>query len=173
MHPPRAPGPAPIDFASWRTEFLAALKTGQPADVPCRGCTACCRSSQFVLIEPDEADTLAHVPAALLAPAPGRPPGHVVMGYDGAGRCPMLGDDGCRIYRHRPRTCRSYDCRIFAATGVAPDQPLVAERIAAWRFSEDGGRADAVGRAAEWLEHKVGPIEAALRALTGSSPDAV
>ena len=40
---------------------------------PCRAvtCTACCTSSQFVHIEPDETDTLAHIPAALRFPAPG------------------------------------------------------------------------------------------------------
>ena len=62
-------------------------------------------------------------PAALRFPRPGRPKGHVVLGYDEHGRCPMLGDHGCTIYEHRPRTCRTYDCRVFAATGSSPIRP--------------------------------------------------
>jgi len=71
-----------------------------------------------VHIGPDEHETLARIPAALRFPAPGSPHGHVVLGYDEHGRCPMLVDGGCSIYEHRPRTCRTYDCRIFPATGV-------------------------------------------------------
>jgi Fe-S-cluster containining protein len=105
--------------------------------VPCGGCTACCASSQFVHIEPDEHDTLAHVPPELLFPAPFRPPGHVLLGYDEHGRCPMLGERGCSIYEHRPRTCRTYDCRVFAATGIEPDrgEAAVAQRVERWRFA--------------------------------------
>jgi Fe-S-cluster containining protein len=59
------------------------------------------------------------------------------MGYDEHGRCPMLTTDGCSIYEHRPRTCRTYDCRVFPATGLAPDddQVLIAARAARWGFS--------------------------------------
>ena len=163
---PAGPDGEMIDFTTWRAQLRAALETGGATDVPCAGCTACCRSSQFVLIEPDEADTLAHIPPGLLAPAPGRPPGHVVMGYDGDGCCPMLGDEGCGIYDHRPRTCRTYDCRVFAATGVVPDQPLVAERVARWRFSEDD-LSSTRRRAEELLAAGRLPIAAALRAALG------
>jgi len=57
------------------------------------------------------------------------------MGYDERGHCPMLVDDRCSIYEHRPRACRTYDCRVFAATGIEPDSPLLRERIAQWEFS--------------------------------------
>ena len=55
----------------------AALRGERDSDVPCNGCTACCTSSQFVHIGPDETDTLAHIPAELLFPAPRLPRGHV------------------------------------------------------------------------------------------------
>lgn len=57
------------------------------------------------------------------------------MGYDAQGRCPMLRDGGCSIYRDRPQTCRTYDCRIFAATGLMPEQPEIAARVEQWEFS--------------------------------------
>jgi uncharacterized protein len=127
------------DFSSWSAAMEGALRGGQGTDVPCDGCTACCRSSQFVHIGPDEADTLAHVPPELLVPAPGLPRGHLVLGYDEQGHCPMLVDDRCSIYEHRPRACRVYDCRIFPATGVEPDDDPrhadLAARARRWRFS--------------------------------------
>ena len=124
------------DFSSWLAEMRAALRGERASDVPCGECTACCTSSQFVHIGPDEADTLAHVPSELLFPAPGMPRGHVVLGYDERGHCPMLVDGVCSIYEHRPRTCRTYDCRIFPATGVPvdADKPLIAGQAARWRF---------------------------------------
>jgi Fe-S-cluster containining protein len=143
----------------------SALAGERDAEVPCGSCTACCRSSQFVHIAPDETRTLARIPAALLFPAPGQPKGHMVLGYDERGHCPMLVDDRCSIYTDRPRTCRTYDCRIFAATGVTPDQPLVAEQVERWRF--DGGddelRAD-LERAAQ-DDHGAPPIARAVHAV--------
>lgn len=126
------------DFSAWITEIQSALRGERAADVPCGGCTACCTSSQFVHIEPDERDTLSRIPAELLFPAPRLPPGHVLLGYDERGHCPMLIDDGCSIYEHRPRTCRTYDCRIFAAAGVELDDDAkvqIARRAQRWRFS--------------------------------------
>src|ERR671913_1128381 len=118
----------------------AALEGTADADVPCGTCTACCTASQFVHIAPDERDTLAHIPKALLFPAPRLPAGHVLMGYDERGHCPMLRDGACTIYAHRPRTCRTYDCRVFPAAGLAPArvQVEIARRSARWRFDEPG-----------------------------------
>ena len=115
--------------------MLGAIRGERDADVPCGECTACCESAQFVHISPDETDALAHIPRALLFPAPRLPRGHVLLGYDEHGRCPMLVDGGCSIYEHRPRTCRTYDCRVFTAAGVTPDdKPAVAVRVRRWRF---------------------------------------
>ena len=87
---PPAPSPAAAgDFDAWLEAFGRALDRGEPMDVPCGDCNACCRSGQFVHVEADETDTLARIPEDLLFPAPGSP-GARVMGYDEAGRCPML-----------------------------------------------------------------------------------
>jgi hypothetical protein len=91
----------------------------------------------FIHVAPDEARSLARIPKKFLFPAPGFPSGHLVMGFNDRGECPMLVDNRCTIYADRPRTCRDYDCRIFAATGMPPDgatQPIVAERVRAWVF---------------------------------------
>ena len=146
------------DLRAWLDELRAALRGEGDARVPCAGCTACCEASQFVHVAPDETDALAHIPRALLFPAPGAPAGHLVMGYDEHGRCPMLRADGCSIYEHRPRTCRTYDCRVFAATGVVPTgrgQEAIATRAARWRFTvrgaDDGRLLDAMHEQAERL----------------------
>ncbi len=124
------------EFGTWLTGMRAALAGEADSDVPCGTCTACCRSRQFVHVEPGDDRALAVIPPELLFPAPGLPSGHYVMGYDQDGACPMLVDDRCTIYADRPRACRVFDCRMFAALGrVNDDTPLIAERIRAWRFS--------------------------------------
>ncbi len=147
------------------SEWLDELQAAHEMSVPCGTCTACCTSSQFVHIAPDETDTLVRVPAALRFPAPGLPEGHVVLGYDERGHCPMLVDGACSIYEHRPRTCRTYDCRVFAATGVGPDasQPDIAARVGEWRFDvDDRARWESVR---DSVPHGGPPLERALRAL--------
>jgi hypothetical protein len=156
-----APIHGPLDagrFSVWLVSMEAALRGERDADVPCDGCTACCTSSQFVHIGPEEVDTLAHIDPALLFPAPRLPRGHVLLGFDDRGHCPMLVEGGCSIYEHRPRACRTYDCRVFAAAGVDPaddGKQAVADRVRRWRFVDDGpvdGPAQAaVRRAADHL----------------------
>jgi uncharacterized protein len=127
------------DFGAWLADMRAAVRGERDADVPCDGCTACCTASQFVHIGPDETATLARIPRKLLFPAPLMPEGHVVLPHDARGHCPLLVDGRCSIYEERPRTCRTYDCRVFAATGVQPDDGLIAERAARWRFTYASG----------------------------------
>ena len=147
-------------FSSWLAEVQGAIREERGADVPCGSCTACCTSAQFVHIAPDETDTLAHIPVELLFPAPGRPKGHVLLGYDERGHCPMLIDGRCSIYDHRPRTCRTYDCRIFSATGLDADEdkPLISRQARRWEFTvateDDRQQRDAARTAAAFLaEH--------------------
>jgi hypothetical protein len=70
----------------------------------------------------------------------------------------MLIDERCSIYEHRPRTCRTYDCRVFPASGTraaGEHQALVARRAQRWQFSytDENGRTqhDAVRAAAVFL----------------------
>ena len=73
----------------------------------------------------------------MLFKAPGYPKGHVLMGYDAHGHCPMLKLGKCTIYAHRPQTCRDYDCRVFAAAGIDAgdaDKQVINLRVKQWRF---------------------------------------
>lgn len=146
-------------FSSWLVQIGRAQHREADADVPCGECTACCTSSQFVHIGPDEGGTIARIPRALLFPAPGLPRGSLVMGYDQHGHCPMLVAGSCSIYEHRPRTCRTYDCRVFPAAGLElddADKARIAERTRRWRFDHptelDGTLHAAVLAAAAFLQ---------------------
>jgi hypothetical protein len=82
----------------------------------------------------------------------------MILGYDERGHCPMLVDGKCSIYAHRPRTCRTYDCRVFAAAGVdvgVDGKAGIADRARRWRFNvadEDAGvRLEAIRAAATFL----------------------
>ncbi len=125
------------EFASWLVAFRASLHDGDPVDVPCDGCTACCRSGKLIPVDPDESDALAHIPSDCLLPLEGESgdTARRVLAHDDSGRCSQLTAEGCAVYDHRPRACRMYDCRIFPAAGVQPDSPLIAERAQQWRFS--------------------------------------
>jgi len=156
-------------FGTWLAGMDHVLTGNGESDVPCGGCTACCRSSQFIPIGPDEVVTLARIPAEVLFPAPRRPPGHMVLGYDERGHCPMLVDDRCTIYEHRPRTCRTYDCRVLPAAGVERDdvdERPVAKRARRWRFDypEEGDevRHAAVRAAAAFVREHPDQLPAAI-----------
>lgn len=145
-------------FTPWMVEIQSAIRGERGSDVPCDGCTACCTSSQFIHIEPDEGRTLSRIPAALLFPAPGLPRGHRLMGYDENGHCPMLIDGACSIYADRPRTCRTYDCRVFPAADIdiENDKPLIGARAKRWKFSHptsaDVAQHEAVRAAARFID---------------------
>jgi uncharacterized protein len=150
------------DFSSWVVDMQSAIRGERGSDVPCGGCTACCTASQFIHIGPDETDTLAHIPRELLFHAPQLPRGHVLLGYDERGHCPMLIDNQCSIYEHRPRTCRTYDCRVFPAAGIEPEEDAkveISRQAQRWQFSfptaVDRNQYDAVRAAATYLRDNV------------------
>jgi uncharacterized protein len=122
-------------FSTWLRKMRKALAENRGMNVPCGACDVCCRSSYFIHIKPEETRTLRQIPKELLFPAPLLPKGHMVLGYDKYGRCPML-HKKCSIYRSRPDTCRSFDCRILAATGLAvKGNNLIAQQAQRWEFS--------------------------------------
>ena len=116
---------------------------------------------------------MAHIPKELLFPAPRLPEGHVLMGYDEQGHCPMLVDGQCSIYEHRPRTCRAYDCRVFAATGTTiPDsaKERIANQVRRWEFrfpsAEDEAEYRSVRNAATYLADHGAELEEGFGTMT-------
>jgi Fe-S-cluster containining protein len=124
-------------FSTWLHNARNALQHDTGIDVACGECIGCCTSSYFIHIRADEAETRSKIPKLLLFPAPGLPDGNVLMGYDEHGRCPMLINQRCSIYEYRPLTCRTYDCRIFPATGLTPggdEKSIINQQIKKWQF---------------------------------------
>jgi hypothetical protein len=147
-------------FSVWLREVRAALVDGREIDVPCGACCACCATSHFVHVGPGEAHSLSRIPRAILFPAPGHPPGTLLMGYDRDGRCPMLDGGRCSIYEDRPLTCRTYDCRVFAAAGIDADRDAITRQSRRWEFdlsaSEDRDQHHAVRAAACFVREHAG-----------------
>lgn len=148
-----------VPFSDWLRAIGEATRAGTGMDVACGDCRGCCTSSYFIPVGPDEADALAAIPKRLLFRAPGLPKGHYLLGYAENGHCAMFKDNACSIYARRPRACRAYDCRLFAATGLSEEgKPAIARRAELWRFafpsSADRELFEAVRAAARFLrEH--------------------
>jgi uncharacterized protein len=124
-------------FSSWLHDIRSALQEDSSIRVPCGTCRACCHSSYFIHIKPDERNTLKRIPNNLRFPAPLRPDGHLVMGYDQDGRCPMLSGNRCSIYTDRPITCRVFDSRVLAASGLvhhSSENNAVFHQARRWQF---------------------------------------
>jgi hypothetical protein len=131
-----APLPAG-DFSVWLRQTRQGLRSDADAEVACGDCVGCCSSAYFIPVGPHETRALERIPAALRVAAPGAPPGQMLLGYDARGHCPMLTAGRCSIYAQRPQTCRSYDCRVFAAAGIAAggsDKATINLRVQRWQF---------------------------------------
>ena len=169
-HPPARPAGS---LGDWLAAMSAVLKGQRVADVPCDGCVGCCVSSYAIALRPEDSVALAAVPARHL-----RLSGHggvALMGYRDDGTCPMLEAGRCSIYADRPQTCRDYDCRIYAATGLLPDgqRPVIAERVREWRFDfptgEELGQHAALQRAAGFIRKHAGLFPHAIRVQSAAA----
>ena len=156
-------------FAQWLEAMRGVLRGERDAQVPCGECVGCCVSFYPIPLRPADSVALAHVPAAYLH-LPTSQGGLAWMGYRPDGTCPMLDCGGCTIYVNRPRTCRDYDCRIYAAAGLLPDgdRPIIRQRVQQWRFGFDSPAdrlaADAVERAAWFIRHRALDFPPSMRA---------
>lgn len=151
----------------------SVLKGRRNADVPCDGCVGCCVSSYAIALRPADKVALSAVPARhLRLPVTG---GLAMMGYREDGTCPMLETGRCTIYADRPQTCRDYDCRIYAATGLMPDgqRPVIQERVREWRFEylreEEAEQREALVRAAAFIREHAALFPPAARAQSAAA----
>lgn len=156
-------------FGAWLETMRAVLRGERDADVPCGSCIGCCISSYPIPLRPGDETAREQVPEQwLLGPAvPGE---RWLMGFREDGSCPFMEAGRCSIYADRPRTCRDYDCRIYAASGLLPDgeRPVIAGRVSAWEFSfpseQERRDAAAVRRAAHFIREHQACFPPAMRA---------
>ena len=125
----------PVPYGAWLLATIATLDQDVPADVPCGACNACCRTFHQIHLRPGENRARKRLPKEYLSPANGLPPGYLLLGYTEQGACPVLVGGRCTIYEDRPLVCRTFDCRMYAATGVEPDRADIAARVRRWRFT--------------------------------------
>jgi len=125
-----------IKFVSWLNDFTGTLKGENNGYVPCEDCVGCCTSSYFIHLKPTDKNSIKHIPNELMFPAPGLPKGNYLLGYNENGHCPMFKKGRCSIYEHRPETCRQYDCRVYPATGIFPDDKNspIYRKAKGWKF---------------------------------------
>ncbi len=126
------------DFETWLQNILDSFKSGTGIDVPCGDCRGCCSAGRFVHLLPSDQSAHSVIPKQFLLRTPGMSKGHAVMGYLDSGCCPMLKAGNCSVYLSRPSTCRTFDCRVLAATGLSMEgkwSERINERVRAWQFT--------------------------------------
>jgi Fe-S-cluster containining protein len=148
-------------FSDWLRAIRASLAGGPGMEVACGDCVGCCTSSYFIKVRAHETRALQRIGESNLE-ADILPDGSRLMGFAPNGHCHMFVDGGCSIYSDRPETCRTYDCRVYAAAGIEAGEgrTTINERIASWEFeiADDQERAmhRAVCAAASYLrQHPV------------------
>ena len=81
----------------------------EQTEVPCGGCTECCRSNQGLFLHPEQGDDVESYQHQVAADRAGKPV--FLLATTASGACVYLGPSGCTIYHRRPLLCRSFDCR--------------------------------------------------------------
>jgi Fe-S-cluster containining protein len=150
------------NFSDWLRAMRKALAGEGGMDVACGDCVGCCTSSYYIKVRSKESRALAAIDPRHLDPEP-TAAGDRIMGFDSNGHCHLFANGGCSIYADRPDTCRTYDCRVFAAVGMpagGEDKAVINERVARWRFDypseSDRREQGAVRAAADYLrQHPV------------------
>jgi hypothetical protein len=152
----------------------SVLRGERAAEVPCGDCIACCVSSYPIPLRPQDAEARSRVPEQWLI-GPAQPGERWLMGFREDGSCPFLEAGACSIYRDRPQTCRDYDCRVYAAAGLAPDgsRAGIEKRVRAWefRFGSEAERAEAeaVRRAAQFIRGNAASFPPGMRAASATA----
>lgn len=77
------------------------------SEVPCNGCTLCCRKDAVRLLPADDPSEFKTEPHPYW-------PGEVMLAHKPNGDCIYLEPGGCSIHDRRPQMCREMDCRNVA-----------------------------------------------------------
>lgn len=113
------------DAITWYRQWVAMFEQEVAGDrtgavVPCGTCTACCYHSK-VDVDPsiERPEDIAHLDLIPDPdPQPDQPAGGMMLRKRDDGACVHLTDAGCSVHAHRPRACRTYDCRLNSLIGV-------------------------------------------------------
>lgn len=96
-------------------------------EVPCNGCTRCCRGDYVRLLPEDDAAQYITVPHKHIA-------GERMIAHNAKGDCVYLTDTGCSIHDRKPIMCREFDCRLMATNFTYTQaRKLRALHIAVWQ----------------------------------------
>ncbi len=86
------------------------MPSSEKTDVPCNGCTECCKSGQGLFLHPEHGDVIeSYRHRVITDQTTGNPV--FLLATETNGHCVYLGPFGCTIYDRRPLLCRSFDCR--------------------------------------------------------------
>ena len=83
------------------------MKDPDSSDVPCNGCTACCRGDAVRILPHEDATQWKTEPHPYIS-------GARMLAHQLNGDCVYLGDGGCAIHHAKPQQCREMDCRVIA-----------------------------------------------------------
>ena len=79
-------------------------------EVPCQGCTECCKHNSAVFLHPEQGDDPElYETRQIVEPETGK--AAFLLAVNERKECVYLGPAGCTIYDRRPFLCRSFDCR--------------------------------------------------------------
>ena len=78
------------------------------AQVPCNGCTLCCRQ-EMIWLHPEDGDPAQWMTVPAVHPLTGEP-GRALAKKPGGAECVYLGAHGCTIHGRAPIICRVFDC---------------------------------------------------------------
>ncbi len=99
-----------MSYSARTLALVAPLANGSVSDVPCNGCTACCKN-EFKLLIPEQGDVIESYEHKWIdVPKIGR---RARLANKPNGECVYLTDTGCSIHDRAPRICRAFDCRRF------------------------------------------------------------
>jgi len=113
------------------------IKSDIGVSVHCGSCSACCTSGFYIAVSKNKVKTLDRIAEDLLKTIP-RIPELFYIGFNKKGHCHLLIENHCSIYDFRPDSCRTFECRIYSATGIKLDKDEISPinlPIKEWKFS--------------------------------------
>lgn len=107
------------------------------SNVPCNGCTACCRGDLIVLHPEHGDDVSSYETEAATHPISGK--AAIALKHKPDNSCVYLGLDGCTIHERAPVVCREFDCRkLYQSMTRAQRRELVATGFVSRQVLEAG-----------------------------------